>query len=127
MQVLLAVAWSAIALGSMAVTAVAVGLWARDLLREQDTDGFEPSPVSARSVPYTLLAGGVFIGIRLIRGEPLSFSEMGFTAVFIGFACSAGWYLLARGGTEAPSRSKVNRFSVVVAASYGALSALTFA
>jgi len=127
MQLFLEVAWSAMALVSMAVTAVAVGLWTRDVLREQDTDGVEPSPVSARSVPYILLAGCVFIGTRLFRGEPLSFNEVGFAAMFIGFTCSAGWYLLARRGTEVAVGGSVAKLSAVVAASYGALSALTFA
>lgn len=126
MRVFLEAAWSVMALSSIAVTALAVGLWTRDVLRDEDTDGVEPSPVSKRSATYILLAGSVFIGIRLIRGEPLSFNAMGFTAMFIGFALSAGWYLLARTGAEWPSRSKIDKLSAVVAACFGALSALTF-
>ena len=126
MRVFLEAAWCVMALSSMAVTAVAVGLWARDVLRDQDTDGVEPAPVSRRSISYILLAGSVFIGTRLVSGEPLIFNAMGFTAMYIGFALSAGWYLLALRGDEGPSRSIVDKFSAVVAASFGALSALTF-
>jgi hypothetical protein len=125
MEALLVVSWCAMAISSAAVTAVAIGLWLRDVLRERDTDGVEPSPVSERSALYMLLAGCVFMGTRFARGESLSFGEAAFTAVFIGFALSAGWYLLTR-GTEGPSRSKVDEFSAVVAASFGLLSALTF-
>jgi len=125
MQTLLMASYSTMILGSVAVTAVAVGLWLRDVLRERDTDGVEPSPLSKRSAIYSVLAGCVFIAIRLARGESLSFFFAGFTAVFIGFALSAGWYLLARKATDGPSRREVDNLSAVVAASFGALSALT--
>lgn len=125
MDTLLIVSWSAMVISSVAVTAVAMGLWLRDVLREQDTDDVEPSPLSKRSAIYSLIAGCVFVGIRLARGEPLSFFFAGFTAMFIGFALSAGWYLLARRATKQPSRSEVDKFSAVVAASFGGLSAFT--
>ena len=125
MQTLLGVSWSAIVMSSIAVTAVAVSLWLRDVLRERDTDGVEPSPLSKRSAIYSMLALCVFIGIRLARGESVSFLFAGFTAVFIGFALSAGWYLLERRGTGLRSRGPVDTLSAVVAASFGALSALT--
>ena len=125
MQMLLVASYSAMVVSSVVVTAVAVGLWLRDVLRERDTDGVEPSPLSKRSAIYSLLAGCVFIGIRLTRGESVSFLFAGFTAVFIGFALSAGWYLLDRRATGARSRRQVDTLSAVVAASFGALSALT--
>ena len=109
----------------LAVITVALGYWLREVLGNQDTDGVEPSPVSQRSALYTLLAGFAFIGTRLARGESLPFSYIGFTATFIGFTLSAAWYLIARRANHGPSRSTVATFSGVIAASFGALSALT--
>jgi drug/metabolite transporter (DMT)-like permease len=125
MQTLLLVSWSAMVISSIAVTAVAMGLWFRDVLRERDTDGVEPSPLSKRSAIYSVLALSVFIGIRLARGESVSVLFAGFTAVFIGFALSASWYLLQRRATDTPSPRQVDKLSAIVAASFGALSALT--
>ena len=125
MEAIVVVSWSAMAVSSAAVITVALVYWLRDVLGNQDTDGVEPSPVSERSALYTLLAGFVFIGTRLARGESLPFGYLGFTAAFIGFTLSAGWYLLARRSTEGPSPSTVATFSAVVAAFFGALSALT--
>jgi hypothetical protein len=104
-------------------------VWAsgfRDVLRHQDTDDVEPNPVTKRAGIYIPLAGCVFVGIRLVRGEPLSFIHVGFIAVCAGFALAAGWYLLKRRGTGGPSRRKVDMFSAVIAVSFGALSALTY-
>lgn len=126
MQTLLELSWVAMAMSSAAVAAVGVGLWFRDVLRHQDTDDVEPNPVTRRAGIYMLLAGGVFVGIRLVRGEPLTFTQVGFIAVYVGFALVAGWYLLKRRGTGGPSRRKVDMFSAVIAVSFGALSALTY-
>jgi hypothetical protein len=112
------------AVSSAMVIAVALGYWLRDVRRNQDTDGVEPSPVSERAALYMLLAGVVFIGTRLARGQSLPFGFIAFAAVFIGFGLSACWYLLARRATDGPSASRVAMFSGGVAASFGALSAL---
>ena len=105
--------------------AVALVYWLNDVRRNKDTDGVEPSPVSDRSALYMLLAGCVFVGTRLVRGESLPFGFIVFVAVFIGFGISAGWYLLARRASDGPSPSRVAMFSAGVAAAFGALSALT--
>jgi len=125
MHSIVVVSWSAMAISSAAVIAVALGCWLRDVRRNQDTDGVEPSPVSERSALYMLLAGSVFIGTRLARGESLPFGFIGFAAAFIGFGLSAGWYLLARRASDGPSPGRVAMFSAGVAASFGALSAIT--
>ena len=124
MEAIVVVSWSAMAVGSAAVITVALVYWLRDVLGNRDIEGVEPSPVSERSALYTLLAGFV-IGTRLARGESLRFGYLGFAAAFIGFALSAGWYLLARRSTDGPSPSTVATFSAVVAAFFGALSAPT--
>ena len=125
MQTLVAVSWLVMMAGSLVVMTVAMGLWFRDVLRGQDTDGVEPSPVSVRSALYSLLAGLAFCGTRWARGEPLSFKDVAFHALLIGFALSAGWYLLARRSTKEPNPGKVAGLSAVIAASFGTLSALT--
>jgi hypothetical protein len=111
---------------SLAVTGVAVGLWVRDVVRKQDLDGVEPSPVTFRSALYSLLAGLVLWGTRLARGEPLSFNDLAFSALLIGFGLSAGWYLLARRTADGPSARTVARISAVIASSHGALAALAY-
>jgi len=125
MKTVLLVSYVVMAVSTCAVIAVAMGLWVRDVVRERDTDGVEPAPVSARSAIFSLLALGAFVGVRLARGEsvPLLFAAL--TAMFIGFALSASWYLLERRKTSAPRRGQVDKLSAVVAASFGALAALT--
>jgi hypothetical protein len=121
MKTLLELSWAAMAMSSAAVAAVGVGLWLRDVLRKQDTDEVDPNPFTKRGAIYMLLTGCVFVGIRLARGEPLSFIEVGFIAGYVGFALAAGWYLLARRGTEGPSQRKVDGFSTAIAVSFSAV------
>jgi hypothetical protein len=128
MDALIIITWIVIALSGSVIMVVAVTLWLREVLRSRDgaTDERlgEPSPVDGRAVPFMVLAGVVSLGVLYIRGEPLLFRNAAFAAVFIGFALSAGWYLLARRSPVLPKSSGVQALSTVVAACFGALSGL---
>jgi hypothetical protein len=110
---------------SAVVMAVAVTLWLRDVIRSRDghTDERlgEPSPLDVRAVPLMVLAAVVLAGVQSLRGVPVSFRDTAFAALFMGFALSAAWYLLARRSPELPHGGRALGISAVVAAGFGAL------
>jgi hypothetical protein len=113
--------WMVMGTTSVVVMTIAMGLWFRDVLRGRATDGVEPAPVTGRTALYSLLAALAFSGTRLASGERLTFSDAAFPALLIGMALSAGWYLLARRTPDGASASKTAVVSMVIAASFGAL------
>ncbi len=119
---LILVLWLTMTVSSIVVMTVAMALWLRDVVRGEDDDAHEPSPLDTRAVPFMLMTVVVLAGVRLSRGQPLSFIETVFPEAFIGFALSAGWYLLARRSPEAHTK-QIGRASAAVAVSFGALSA----
>ena len=123
MEPLILLTWSAMALVTTLVITVALALWVRDLVRDRGLDGPEPSPISERVVPFMLLSALVLAAVRLLQGDPVSFTDTVFPAVFIGFGLSAGWYLLDVRSSGLRPRT-VDQWSVAIAASFGVLSGL---
>lgn len=115
--------WSAMTVSGMVVMGIAIALWLPDVIRGEDDDANEPSPVDKRAAPFMLLTALVLAGVRLSRSQPLSFSDTVFAAAFIGFALSAGWYLLARRSPQGHSSKQIKRASAAVAVTFGTLSA----
>jgi hypothetical protein len=110
---------------STVVMVVAVGVWLRDVIRSRDgqTDERlgEPSPLDVRAVPLMVLAALVVAGVQSLRGVPVSFQDTAFAALFMGFALSAAWYLLARRSPALPHGTRALGVSAVGAAGFGAL------
>jgi hypothetical protein len=110
---------------STVVMVVAVGLWLRDVIRSREgqTDERlgEPSPLDVRAVPLMVLAAVVLAGVQSLRGVPVSFRDTAFAGLFMGFALSAAWYLLARRLPALPHETRAFGVSAVVAAGFGVL------
>jgi hypothetical protein len=110
---------------STVVMVVAVGLWLRDVIRSRDGQTDErlgvPSPLDVRAVPLMVLAAVVLAGVQSLRGVRVSFQDTAFAALFMGFALSAAWYLLARRSPTLPHGSRALGISAVFAAGFGAL------
>jgi len=125
MQAVVVLTLVAVTAISAVVMVVAVGLWLRDVLRSRDgqTDERvgEPNPLDVRAVPLMALAAVILAGVQSLRGVPVSFQDTAFAALFMGFALSAAWYLLARRSPPLPHGSRVLGISTVVAAGFGAL------
>lgn len=114
----------AVTVTSALVMLVAITFWVREVLRSRDgeTDQRlgEPSPVDVRAVPMMVLTAVVLVGVQYLRGEPLSFRDTAFAALFVGFTLSAAWYLLAR--RSLPSETaRVQKLSALAAAGFGGL------
>ena len=110
---------------STVVMVVAVALWLRDVIRSRDGQTDErlgsPSPLDVRAMPLMVLAAVVMAGVQSLRGVRFSFQDTAFSALFMGFAFSAAWYLLARRSPELPHGSRAVGLWAVVAAGFGAL------
>jgi hypothetical protein len=125
MEAVLVLTLVAVTAVSTVVMVVAVGLWLRDVIRSRDgqTDHRlgEPSPLDVRAVPLMVLAAVVLAGVQSLRGVRVSFQDTAFAALFMGFALSAAWYLLARRSPTLPRGSRALGISAVFAAGFGAL------
>lgn len=126
MRAVVLLLWSTMTLASCVVMSVAVLAWVREVLRGTDRDEREPSPVNERVAPFMVVAALAVAAVRLLRDEPFAFLDTVFPAVFIGFALSCAWYLLARrdGADEPQRRGTVDAVSLAVAGAFGALSAV---